>query len=345
MTDDNKAIVLQTGGDFLLPAAPINTILATYQAKKSFIDAVLKPGVDFGTIPGAGDKPALFKAGAEKMTSFFGLAPVFEDITTIEDWTGAEHNGEPFFHYRQRCKLYRGERLIGTGEGSCNSWEKKYRYRQAQRKCPNCGNTSIFQSNKKPEFYCWQKKGGCGATFPLTDKRITDQEAGQVKNPDIADIVNTINKMAQKRALVAAVLIATNISEYFTQDIEDYIDGVIIEATPVKVEQPTVIKREIPVPELVKAQPFPPMPEQQETPELWDEQVLDALAENWNLAKPRLIATLKYCDLPKNSPVETMSVWMTEYKAARDEGQKPAIAAETANDYMDAMVNGQTETG
>ena len=35
------------------------------------------------------------------------------------------------------------------------------------------------------------------------------------------DLVNTIKKMAQKRALVAAVLIATNASDQFTQDMED----------------------------------------------------------------------------------------------------------------------------
>ena len=77
----------------------------------------------------------------------------------------------------------------------------------------------------------------------------------RVPNPDVADQANTVLKMAEKRALVAAVLIATNISEYFTQDIEDYVEGVIVETAPVKVEQPAVIKHEIPVPELVKVEP------------------------------------------------------------------------------------------
>jgi len=42
-----------------------------------------------------------------------------------------------------------------------------------------------------------------------------------VPNHDVADQVNTIQKMAQKRAFVGASLIATNASEFFTQDIED----------------------------------------------------------------------------------------------------------------------------
>lgn len=36
------------------------------------------------------------------------------------------------------------------------------------------------------------------------------------------DLVNTIDKMGQKRSLVAAVLITCGASEYFTQDIEDW---------------------------------------------------------------------------------------------------------------------------
>jgi hypothetical protein len=43
----------------------------------------------------------------------------------------------------------------------------------------------------------------------------------RIPNPDVADVVNTIQKMAQKRALVAATLIATSASEFFTQDMED----------------------------------------------------------------------------------------------------------------------------
>ena len=48
-----------------------------------------------------------------------------------------------------------------------------------------------------------------------------DTSLYRVPNPDGADVVNTIQKMAQKRALVAATLIATSASEFFTQDVED----------------------------------------------------------------------------------------------------------------------------
>ena len=49
----------------------------------------------------------------------------------------------------------------------------------------------------------------------------TDSALYRIPNPDGADVVNTIQKMAQKRALVAATLIATSASEFFTPDVED----------------------------------------------------------------------------------------------------------------------------
>lgn len=218
---------------FLAPVVSLSDALQAYQLKKNLIDEIFTSGVDFGVIPGA-SKPTLYKAGAEKAASFFGLRPIFEDRTVIEDWTGQDHAGEAFFYYRRTCNLYRGNVLIASVDGSCNSWEKKYRWRLAERRCPSCEQAAIMKSkfapkNKSlgtiPGWYCYEKKGGCGAEFAFNDINITEQQLGQVRNPDAADVVNTVLKMADKRALVAAILIATGLSEYFTQDIEDFIDG------------------------------------------------------------------------------------------------------------------------
>jgi len=233
MLTDKKEIVLHTQNDFLTPAASLEQVLATYQWKKNFIEQVLHEGVDFGVTPGTNDKPSLKKPGAEKMASFFGLAPTFDDVSTAEDWTGEAHGNEPFFYYRQKCKLWRGDRLIASADGSCNSWEKKYRYRNSERVCPNCGKAAIIKGKQEygGGFICFAKKGGCGAKFSDNAPEIINQEVGQVKNPDVAELTNTILKMAQKRALVAAVLIATNASDYFTQDLDDFVTGEIIDGT------------------------------------------------------------------------------------------------------------------
>jgi hypothetical protein len=109
------------------------------------------------------------------------------------------------------------------GVGSCSTFEKKYRYRKGGRKCPQCGSANILESRKGPPgFFCWAKKGGCGAKFDIDDPRITNQiDQGQVENPDLADQWNTVRKVAFKRGLVHAAINATNTSELWTQDLED----------------------------------------------------------------------------------------------------------------------------
>jgi ssDNA-binding Zn-finger/Zn-ribbon topoisomerase 1 len=232
MTADNAIVTVEPNSGFITPSASVADALHRYQDVKDFIDSVLRVGVDYGTIPGA-SKPALFKAGAEKMCSFFGLQVHTLLVEKVEDWMGTDHGGEPFFYYRYQVGLYRGDLLIAQGEGSCNSWEVKYRYRKTERVCPKCGKSAIIKG--KDEFgggwLCWTKKDGCGAKFADTDAAIVSQQAGQIKNPDPADLVNTLQKMGQKRALVAPVLIATNTSDYFTQDIEDFIPGSFVDAT------------------------------------------------------------------------------------------------------------------
>ena len=242
MNEENAII----RAEFLSPAISVQDALNVYQAKKQFIEGVLRENVDFGTIPGTGTKPVLLKPGAEKMTSFFGLSTVFVDVEKVEDWIGTDHGGEPFFYYREKCELYRGERLIASADGSCNSFEKKYRYRNADRLCPACGKPTIIKGKEEygGGWICFTKKGGCGTKFSNADPSITDQSLGQVKNPDVAELVNTILKMAQKRALVAATLIATGVSDYFTQDIEDYVaPGQFVDAQVKDVTPPAPVEK------------------------------------------------------------------------------------------------------
>lgn len=232
MSEENAIIVKEEKAGFLAPVVSVKDALLAYQAKKELIDGIMKPGVDYGTIPGS-SKNTLLKAGAEKATSFFGLAARFKDAEVIEDWTGKDHDGEPFFYYRRTCELWRGNYLVASVDGSCNSFEKKYRYRSSERVCPECGKPAIIKGKREfgGGWLCFKKKDGCGAKFDDNDPAITEQEVGQVRNPDVADLTNTILKMADKRALVAATLIATGLSEYFTQDIEDFVTVSFVDGT------------------------------------------------------------------------------------------------------------------
>lgn len=185
---------------------------------KEFTHTVLKEGVDYGAIPGAaGDKKVLWKSGAEKLCALFNFAVSLEAVSVLEDWD------KGLFYYRYRATITQAGVIIADSEGSCNSREKKYRYRKAERLCPECNQPTVIKGKEEygGGWLCWKKPGGCGAKFPAGDKRITGQEAGLVENPEPYELVNTIQKMAQKRAMVAAVLIAVGASELFTQDLED----------------------------------------------------------------------------------------------------------------------------
>ncbi|HYE15916.1 MAG TPA: hypothetical protein VD968_15850 [Pyrinomonadaceae bacterium] len=209
-----------------MPAMSIELAVERYGAVTEFVSRVLRRDIDYGVIPGT-EKRTLLKPGAEKLTTFFGLSTRFQLLERIEDWTGAAYGGEPFFYYLYRCQLYRGDLLIAESDGSCNSRETKYRWREAQRTCPACSQAAIVKGREEygGGWVCFKKRGGCGAKFPDGDQLIESQQTGRVFNPDIADQVNTIQKMAQKRSLIAATLLAVNASEFFTQDVEDFAHG------------------------------------------------------------------------------------------------------------------------
>jgi hypothetical protein len=181
------------------------------------IESDIDKGIDghYGKIPGT-QKKTLLKAGAEMLCMVFRLAPDFE---AVETWDG-EH-----LTVRSRCVLVHipTGQSWGTGLGSCSTKESKYAWRKAERKCPRCGVSAIIKGQQKygGGWVCWKKKDGCDAKFKDGDAAIESQEAGRVPNPDIADQYNTVLKMANKRAHVAATLVVTAASDMFTQDIED----------------------------------------------------------------------------------------------------------------------------
>jgi hypothetical protein len=184
---------------------------------RTFIEEHMVDGEDYGPgFPGS-KKRTLLNPGADKLLTFFGLQYNPRLVDKVQDWNG------PLFYYRYRAEIMRDGVFIAAAEGSCNTRESKYRWRQAPRVCPLCGKTEALKKSKKEGegWYCWAKLEGCGATFREDDPGITEQVVGRVENPDVFDQINTVEKMAQKRAKVAGVIIATATSNFFTQDAED----------------------------------------------------------------------------------------------------------------------------
>lgn len=203
-----------------LPEEAFTALVVHIQKAKARVSqikqAVMKNGSHYGTIPGT-PKPTLLQPGAQVLLDLFGLHPELKSSVTYGDGTAS-----PEITVISQCLVHSLDLsgpVMCAAEGACTSWEKKYRMRSALA-CPECGG-KLRRSRQKEEWYCWDKDGGCGSVFPLNDQRIMDAKMVVGANPDAYDLLNTLVKMSNKRALVAAALLATNSSDEFTQDLEE----------------------------------------------------------------------------------------------------------------------------
>lgn len=172
------------------PTLSAGEIRAQVNLIQEVMQAVMQKGQHYGVIPGCGDKPSLFKPGAEKLMSTFRLSaePIVEDLSGPDEMR---------FRVTVRiCSQLSGQ-FLGAGIGEASSNEEKYKWRRAY---------SANEFDKAPEDRRRVKYG------KYEDKQVRT-------NP--ADVANTVLKMAKKRALVDGVLTVTAASDIFTQDIED----------------------------------------------------------------------------------------------------------------------------
>jgi hypothetical protein len=194
-------------------------VVAQHEKIVQIMQAVMRPDVHYGIIPGVG-KPSLFKAGAESINVALRLAPHYQSEKIWHD------DGHLTVSVVCTLRHIPTGLEISTGEGLCTTRESRYAFRTGGRVCPECGQAAIIKG--KAEYgggwLCFGKKGGCGAKWDDgTDqaREFENAETGKVPNPDLADTYNTVLKMADKRALIAAVLNGTAASDVFTQDVED----------------------------------------------------------------------------------------------------------------------------
>jgi hypothetical protein len=194
-------------------------VVAQRDKVKAVMEAVMIDGAHYGRIPGI-SKPTLFKPGAEVLATTFRLAPSYKSERMFDE--------SGHLTVVAKCILTHAPSgmVLGEGEGLCSSREEKYAYRKQGRVCPACGAEAVIKGKQEygGGWLCWKKAepvAGCGAKFPDGDKTIEDQVVGKVPNEQLADTWNTVLKMADKRALVAAVLNCTAASDIFTQDVED----------------------------------------------------------------------------------------------------------------------------
>jgi len=169
--------------------------LTKIKAFQSLVRKSLVPDHDYGVIPGT-PKPSLWKPGAEKLCKLLSLSDSYIVEDKVEDW---DHG---FFAYTIRCELRNisDGNLIAQGLGSCNSREARYRYRW-------CFGSEVPSHIDKESL----------ATKHIKTRKGNKATMYRVENDDPYSLVNTLLKMAKKRAMVDATLSAGRLSDIFSQ--------------------------------------------------------------------------------------------------------------------------------
>jgi len=203
---------LQTAQTSALPVS-VQEVRDQVNLVQHLLREVMREDVHFGKIPGTGNKPALLKPGAEKISLMFRLSTSFT----------VEHEDLPGGHreYQVICRLHaRDGTPVAEGVGVCTTMEGKYRYRWE--------NTGV----RVPQEY-WETRDDMilgGAGFVARKAWVDDERGGRaqrwmifhrVDHDNPADYYNTVAKMAKKRAHVDAVLTGTAASDIFEQDIDE----------------------------------------------------------------------------------------------------------------------------
>ena len=186
----------------------VDNVKSQVEKIQKLMASIMQKDVHYGVIPGTNGRNVLLKAGAEKLGFTFRLVPYFK----------VDRNELPNGHreYEVTCTLTHQvtKEFVGDGLGNCSTMESKYRYR----------NDYVSTGRPVPKEY-WNAKdpkvlGGKGFYPKKVDGQWMICTASRVENPDIADVYNTVLKMAKKRAHVDAMITACAASDIFTQDVE-----------------------------------------------------------------------------------------------------------------------------
>lgn len=200
------------------------------KALQTFVAEVMVEGLDhdYGQIPGT-NKKTLLKPGAEKLCEIYGLVARY-DVTRHEDWD------KPLFIYHVTCRLYRGDRCVGEASASSNSKESKYAGRWVpEAEVPNDVDLDRLRSKTAMRWVFGSELRDRGISHEglQTQERTSNRNGKKYNvfgleetvyfapNPEIFDAVNTLERMACKRALVGAVISVTRSADIFAPDMED----------------------------------------------------------------------------------------------------------------------------
>ena len=121
-------------------AASPDEVTRRTEMLRDYVKNHMTVGEDYGVIPG-GNKPTLFKPGAEKLNAVFGLSPMVEVSNRVENWD------DGFVAYEMKVTLLnkRTGTIEAEGIGSCNSRERRYKNQDAA----GIANTVLKMAKKR----------------------------------------------------------------------------------------------------------------------------------------------------------------------------------------------------
>lgn len=215
MSDESLQIV-EPENAFLEPTeAPgmemVQKVVERMAAIDAIIDQVMIRGIHYAeAYPGAG-KDSLLQPGAEAICMAFN---VVSEYSVVEHDLGGGHKRFVVSGCLKSGPA-QGQAGMGYATVEASTYEPKWRWRNASQTCPQCKAETIFKSKHQEGWYCWAKKGGCGATFQLNDPEIIEQPRGKVEISDPAELWHTVRRMAEKRWLVAVSKTAFGLSSRF----------------------------------------------------------------------------------------------------------------------------------
>jgi len=168
---------------------------------------VMKRDTHYGVIPGC-VKPTLYKAGSEKILSTFRISirPIVEDLSTPDE--------ARFRVVTEATHIPTGE-YLGSGIGEASSSEEKYMWR-----------ATVCDEE-------WQNTPETRRRLKYKKSKDGHYTVKQVRT-NVADVANTVLKMAKKRSQVDVTLTTTAASDIFVQDMEDVpeeMQDTVIDAT------------------------------------------------------------------------------------------------------------------
>lgn len=247
MSEENAIAVRQEQNVVLMEFTPQQVAHQVALIQQIMRD-VMHKDEHYGIIPGCGEKPTLLKAGAEKLSLTFRMAPDYE-VETVE--MGRDHK-----EYRVKCKMTHigTGSFLGAGVGCASTKETKWRFRK----------TTTPTGEPIPKDYKENKGAYTAKGFACRKNDAGEWEwckIERIEHDNPADNYNTCLKMGKKRALVDAVLTCTAASDIFTQDLEEMREnGLVVSADqlPQAGTHPPITEPKAVAPSQAQAKPTPP---------------------------------------------------------------------------------------